>query len=560
MIMRSFLRLAILPAVLGLTAFAAGCSDGGNQAAAGTGGTGGTGGSGGSSAIEWGGCPSDFISECATVPLPLDPAKPDGETLPVFVSRHLAPGGAAKAQVWLLQGGPGGSGNVYKDAIEQVWQGVIPDVDWYVLEHRGVGLSSRLECPAQEDMGSEGGAAITANEWPACIQALKAKWGDDLAHFTTTADTEDLARLIELTREPGKKVVIYGASYGTTRAMRFLQAHPDAADAVILDSIVSPGVQYLSQFDTQFDPVVKDLSAICAADPVCGAKLGPEPWAKIDALFGKLTMGHCPDLGVDGGVLKSLAPAFVQTRALRTHLFPLVYRIDRCEPGDVQVVGHYIQTLMGLFGQGGGGEPRGSSALQVHVALSELWEDPAPTLTELQARCDSQHFCPGLGPGIGGLYDTWPRYPHDKYWNGWPTATTPILAMNGLLDPQTPIGPAKATADKLTAPNQTFVAVPWSPHGVAFESPVKTANAAPCGTQMMAKFIADPKAPIDTTCLDDLVPVTWDEDPAVISLLFGTTDMWENMAPLAPEQQKAKPVDWAAAVRLARERTRWIER
>ncbi|WP_437586128.1 hypothetical protein [Sorangium sp. So ce1000] len=68
----------------------------------------------------------------------------------------------------------------------------------------------------------------------------------------------------------------------------------------------------------------------------------------------------------------------------------------------------------------------------------------------------------------------------------------PILAMNGLLDPQTPIDLAELSADKLTAPHQTFVAVPWSPHGVAFESLVKTPGAAPCGTQMMASNRSQP--------------------------------------------------------------------
>ncbi|XXT14952.1 alpha/beta fold hydrolase [Sorangium sp. So ce429] len=235
MITQTVLRVGLLPVVLGLTAFAAGCSGGDDQASPGTNGDGG---SGGSSAVEWGGCPGDFISECATVALPLDPSKPGGETLPVFVSRHLAPGGAAKAQVWLLQGGPGDSGNMFTGFIEQLWERVMPDVDWYVLEHRGVGLSSRFECPVQEDPSSEDEAEISASEWPACVQALKAQWGDDLAHFTTSADADDLARLIERTREHGKKVILYGASYGTARALRFLQKYPEAVDAVILDSIV----------------------------------------------------------------------------------------------------------------------------------------------------------------------------------------------------------------------------------------------------------------------------------------------------------------------------------
>ncbi|MGK3984588.1 hypothetical protein WME99_16200 [Sorangium sp. So ce136] len=77
---------------------------------------------------------------------------------------------------------------------------------------------------------------------------------------------------------------------------------------------------------------------------------------------------------------------------------------------------------------------------------------------------------------------------------------------------------------------------------------------------MIAKFIADPEAPVDTACLDDLAPVTWDEDPAVVEMLFGTKDMWENTASPAPAPRKVAPVDWAALARLARERSLRVER
>jgi hypothetical protein len=70
----------------------------------------------------------------------------------------------------------------------------------------------------------------------------------------------------------------------------------------------------------------------------------------------------------------------------------------------------------------------------------------------------------------------------------------------------------------------------------------------------MAGFIAEPKAPINTACLTDLVPVTWNEDPAVAQEFFGTGDMWENIMPVAPN--KSAPIDWAALIELAREKTR----
>ena len=323
---------------------------------------------------------------------------------------------------------------------------------------------------------------------------------------------------------------------------------------MIIDSIVSPGVQFLSDFDQQYDPVAQSLSELCAADPVCGPKLGPDPWAKLGDLIGMLNAGHCPALGMTAEALGSISPLLVMLRGLRPHLFPLAYRLLRCDPADVDAVNHYVQTLTALLGGGGPAPLRDSQALQLHVAFSELWEEPAPSVSDLKAACEGLLFCPGFAAQSAAAFDIWPRYPHDQYVNLWPSTPTPILGLNGTLDPQTPIEKAKVAADHLKNPGQTFVEVPYSPHGVLFESVVKTPSAPPCGLQMAIGFVADPKAPIKTECLADLVPVTWEEDPAVAQEFFGTGDMWENVMPVA--LKKPASIDWAAVARLAREKAR----
>jgi len=478
--------------------------------------------------VQWGVCPDDFANECTKVAVPLDPARPEGKQIQIFASRRLASNNA-KSQVWLLQGGPGGSGNAFKAAIESFLAPAMPESDFYVLEHRGVGESERLSCPAEENPVSDGGIAITNAEWPACIDSLKQRWGQDLNHFSLTNDAEDLASLIEKTREPGKKVFVYGVSYGTARALRFLQMYPNMVDGVILDSVASPGVQFLSQYDTQYDAVGQRLADLCAADAICAEKMGPDPWAKVESVISKIGVGHCASLGIDKALTKTLFSAMVQQRDLRATLFPVVYRLDRCEAQDVQVLGYYLGSLAKRL-QGGNSTtlPRDSMPLQMNVALSEMWEVPGPTEAEMVARCDQAILCPGIAASFGSMYDLWPRYSHNEYTNGWPTSKTPILAMNGDLDPQTPIELAKVAAEKLTAENQTFVTVPMSPHGVAFESMVKTPNAQPCGTQMMASFVSDPLSPVDTSCLSDIEPVSFSKSPDVVMEQFGTSDLWEN--------------------------------
>lgn len=405
---------------------------------------------------------------------------------------------------------------------------MLPNVDFYLLEQRGVGESAALSCPPQEAAASPGGGAITPEEWPACIEALRSTWGEGLAHFSTTDDADDLASLLQRTREPNKQVIVYGYSYGTLRAMRLLQKHPRAADGVVLDAVIAPGAAYLSDYDTQWDPVAQELSALCDADPLCGDKLGGASWEHVSAVFSRLSdASFCPPF--DRRLqLQQLSTLLLGHPVLRAHLFALAYRLERCAPQDVTVVQHYLDALPAVL------PPlpsklRTSPVLSNHIALSELWPDPPPSSAQLRERCDSQVFCPGTSSGIGVLYDIWPRYAHDEYFGKWPTSRVPILAMNGTLDASTPITIAQRAASELDAPHQTFVAVPWSPHGVVYFSPVKTPNAPTCGIQMLASFVRDPKAAPDTSCLDDLAPVDFAGGGSeLVRQLFGASDAWEN--------------------------------
>ena len=121
--------------------------------------------------IAWGACPDGFISECASVKVPLDWNAAAGPSIPVFLSRRRADARAA-GQLWLLQGGPGGSGEAFLELVMVLGQ-LLPNLDIYVLEHRGVGESARLGCPTQEDPASVSGRAVDPSEAAACINALE---------------------------------------------------------------------------------------------------------------------------------------------------------------------------------------------------------------------------------------------------------------------------------------------------------------------------------------------------------------------------------------------------
>src|SRR5262249_8548365 len=152
-------------------------------------------------------------------------------------------------QLWLLQGGPGGSASAFYSLIDVI-QSRRPELDIYTLEHRGVGSSTELDCPAQTADNSDGGPLIAPNEVTACVAAVQASVGGALQQFTTSQAARDLAHVIDRTKAQGQRVFIYGVSYGTYWVQRYLQLFPTQASAAILDSILPPVTQF-ENFDAQ---------------------------------------------------------------------------------------------------------------------------------------------------------------------------------------------------------------------------------------------------------------------------------------------------------------------
>jgi pimeloyl-ACP methyl ester carboxylesterase len=472
--------------------------------------------------VVWGDCPEHFQTECARIDVPLRHEDPEGEKIPILVARR--PSGTPDApQLWLLQGGPGGSGASFYDLVSYMAEH-LPGFDIYTLDHRGVGESQRIGCPDQEKAGSPNGVGLTSAEWAACAQDLKDTLGDKLSAFTITSAARDLGAVIERTRAPGQRTFVWGASYGTTWAMRYLQVFPDQAAGVVLDSIVSPGVQYLSQFDQQYDAVAQDFVALCAADAGCSSKLGADPWAFLGALYEKIDAGHCASSGLTRPLLREVMAVMLQGWDRRRYVLPFAYRVDRCAPEDITAMGHMFQAFFGEPFDGRGFSP----VLQAHIALSELWETPAPSPSELTGRAGAALFSTDFGVTVGPVFDAWPRYDHDDLTDGWPDTSIPILMLNGSLDPQTPLETAQVAEERLSRPGQTFVAVPNAVHGVIGGSPVATPGALPCGSQITFSFLEAPDAPVDTACLSDLRPVSFAFTAEESQEVFGTDDVWEN--------------------------------
>ncbi|MFO0750686.1 MAG: alpha/beta fold hydrolase [Myxococcota bacterium] len=472
--------------------------------------------------------PDGTPAECTTIDVPLRWSKPDGPTLGVFVQRLRGSDAPARGQLWLLNGGPGGSGADY-DSWMEAYRAVDPTLDLYTVDHRGTGRSARLSCPDQEAGASDSGFYLTAAETGPCHDALAAEWGDDLAEFTTTAAARDLGRLMERTAEPGQVVFVYGASYGTDWAHRFLQLFPDRVSGVVLDSIAPPNEDFVD-YDRAFDAVGRDFMDLCAADPVCGDKLGRHPWERLGALLRAVADGHCAALtepwGLDAFGVGSLLANMLMNVETRTYIPAIVYRLDRCDAADVAALEHLLTVIFG-DAEVGYYDTLGSDALFYNVALSELWPNEHPTQAAVAETAADLYISTGLTSEIAASQDGWPPYPDDAYVGAWADTGTPLLMMNGDLDPQTPFASASQMAPHFTRPHQTFVRVPRAAHAVTVRTPVADGEVQ-CGLRIMLSFLADPSAEPDLGCIASIPAESFVGDPELNELVLGTRDLWEN--------------------------------
>jgi pimeloyl-ACP methyl ester carboxylesterase len=488
-------------------------------------------GGGAAAGIGWTPCPiitdgAGVAAECAVLDVPADYAKPAGGDLQFSVKRILATNQPAKAQIWFMNGGPGGS-VVDFEPIAEYLHDFDETLDLYMPEHRGVGLSSRMSCPKEELPTSDGGRAVTLAEMPACIQYLLDTWGERLAGFTAENAARDLGETIAKTRAPGQDVFVYGISYGSHWGNRYLQLYPEQATGVALGALA---VNFsFTVIDQRFNELGERYMAACGADAFCASKLGPDPWARMTALMQSLDAGHCSEvqaLGLDRAIVRQLASSLLYAWDDRTIIPPLVYRLERCSAADVNAITFLVDTLVAsASGTPSASERNTSILLGDHIGLSEMWAEPAPPQADLEAFVATANVSGDVSTEMGALRDIWPRYTPNPSLAGKVAATSiPILLQNGAYD-FIRSADYQPVVDAFMGPHQSFVEYPRATH-----DPWTAATAAggSCGLIDFYYFVQDPTKAPDPKCLGFIVPFDFTVDSAYASAYFGAADAWEG--------------------------------
>ncbi len=482
-------------------------------------------------ALVWAACgplvADGAAGECATMPVPLAWATEDGPTIDVFVKRFT--GSGPRGQLWILDGGPGGTGAQFDNAdlialFDQAgW-------DVYLPAHRGTGRSTPLECAAAIATTSTDGVLVTIEEAAACAAEVEATWGDGLAHFSAAQAARDLGALIEAARPTtgAQRVAIWGGSYGTYWAQRYLQAFPDQADAIVLEGSLDLTNRISDQLRAGNAAGERFLDA-CADDGFCAAHLGDDPRAAYDAAVATIAARSCPPLAdVTVPTWKAMARTLVDVQLgydARAILAAVVRRTVRCGPADAAVLAQFAAGLPVLAAQ----LDRADGDLTINnfmLALDEVRIDLWPADLDravVGPPHDGLRFASATEWNqLADLIERWPAQPRAVDADQAAVTTVPILVLSGGLDTATPLEWSELAASRY--PGAQHVVFPYGGHGVTFDE-----ASLECGLGLFLGFLADPAAAVDASCVDDVAPIDFATGGGARDLYrewLGTENLW----------------------------------
>lgn len=467
---------------------------------------------------------------CGTLQVPLDWNNKSGLKIDYFV-RQLPATEPKRGQLWILPGGPGIAADDYPEALELA--GRLPDLDIYMPDHRGTGRSTFLACTAEQvqDIFTENDVSDED-----CLTYLTENWStEELQHFNVTQAAEDIGQLINHFKDDRDEVYLYGSSYGTYWAQRYLHLYPQQASGIFIDAVCSlTSCNEQNGFFASYEVAGRELLNLCDQNAFCSSKIGGYAEGYLQNLYTLLENDHCPAMGLSREDLQFITGAAVSERELQAILPAFMYRMTRCNQQDVEAMTYLLESAE--EGDDGDDESEGivipeSTGLTLNIRYSELWHNSV-TSQEIELQARTALFAgDGFGEEGQAQYDLqaqWPIYSLDSFATSWPETTTPMLITNGVLDPITTIESAAELGSQYVQPYQQTILIPYAGHGTLNDSPIVDSDEH-CTAALATQFFQNPQQELDKSCLEQLQAPDFEGSRESAETYFNTMDLWENL-------------------------------
>jgi pimeloyl-ACP methyl ester carboxylesterase len=449
-------------------------------------------------------------ARCGFVRVPLDRAAP-AKTIRIQFElyRRRDRSRPALGTMVSVEGGPGYSTTDSRSYYLELSRPLMDRRDLLLVDLRGTGLSSALDCPAfrrtVEDYLRRAGR---------CARQL----GPSVDRYNTRESVDDVAGVLDALGI--RTIDLYGDSYGTYFGQAFAVNHPDRLRSLVLDAAYPlPGTD--PAFSDLAEATRRGLRLVCERRPSC-ARRGEDLVAALGCLVARIRAHPVTGIGTDaeGGRIR----VRLDTDALTTIAQSLygslpIYRdllaaIRSFEAGDRAPMLRLVAetTLV----------PEASAARSWSEALylavtchdyPQLWDPAAPLSVRRQQLAQARAT---RSPALFAPFTAteWTRLPYEGataclHWPGprrpdppvdpsAPYPAVPTLVLNGDLDNITASSGALVVASRF--PNSTFVETHNTIHVSAL------GDREGCAAPLVRRFIRTLSAG-DTSCAQRIAEV-----------------------------------------------------
>ncbi|WNI22583.1 alpha/beta hydrolase [Streptomyces sp. ITFR-16] len=436
---------------------------------------------------------------CATARVPLDYAKPDGDTIGIALVRKEARDKGRRLGSMLFNfGGPGGSGVSILPRAAASYGTLNTRYDLVGFDPRGVARSAGVRCRTdgeQEsayrkvDMTPDTAAEETAfmKDGAGFGAGCARRSGKVLPYVGTTNAARDMDLIREVLGD--RKLTYFGMSYGTELGGTYAHLFPGNVGRTVFDAVVDPTADTTGHARNQatgFQRALENYLKDRGQDPKAGTR-------RIAALLKRIDREPLPT-GTGRRLNESLAVTGIVTPLYSKQSWPaLTQALDEAESGNGA-------TLLRLADSYNGRDENGHYDTQNHSqrAISCADSRARPTAAEAKALLpEFEKLSPVFGPFLAwdtaGWCSGWPvKGEHDTPEASAPGAG-PVLVVGTTGDPATPYEGARKMADELGKGVGVLLTNKGEGHGAY--------GGNTCVTSTVDAYFLDGKVPADgTTC------------------------------------------------------------
>ncbi|MFD5034172.1 alpha/beta hydrolase [Streptomyces sp. NPDC058220] len=407
--------------------------------------------------------PGGATWECSVMAVPLDYAKPDGDTIGLALIRARAREQDRRIGSLIFNfGGPGGSGVAALPAFSKDYEKLRSRYDLVSFDPRGVGRSDAVECESDKQLD-----AYFAKDFTPDDPTEEKSFTQGLATFASACEknsgqalpyvgTTNAARDMELMRKVlgDDKLHYFGISYGTELGGVYAHLYPKSVGRAVFDAVVDPSetseqgsLGQAKGFQLALDNFEKDCVSRGDACKLPGST-PKEIEAFITGLIGRLDKQPIAGIG-DRELTQTQATNGMAQALYSKEYWPLLEQgLDEADGGNGSLLLALSDAMNGRDDQG-----RYSNLQAANAAINCADSKERYTLAQTKAKLPefrkaSPVFGDFLGWGLMGC-SKWPVPGQWKTPDVSARGAAPILVVGNTGDPATPYAGAKAMADAL---------------------------------------------------------------------------------------------------------------